>query len=195
MKKVYIIHGWDGSPREPMHKWLKKELENKGYEVIVPTMPNASEPEINTWVSYLKKIVGKPNDGTYFVGHSIGCQAVLRYLETLDSQIKIGGAIFIAPWMSLDENTIKEEGKEVKLVAKPWIETPINWKKVKVHTDKFVCIFSDNDPYVPLSNQKLFEKNLNARIITEHNKGHYTKSDHIEENQTVVNELVVLSNN
>ena len=26
MKTVYIIHGWEGSPREPMHKWIKKEL-------------------------------------------------------------------------------------------------------------------------------------------------------------------------
>lgn len=39
MKKVYIVHGWDGSPEEPMLQWLKVNLEEKGYVVEVPKMP------------------------------------------------------------------------------------------------------------------------------------------------------------
>ncbi len=195
MNRIYIIHRWDGSPQEPMYQWLKKEFKKEGYEVLIPAMPNASEPEIKTWVSHIKKIVGTVSKETYFIGHSIGCQSILRYMETLDPHTKIGGVIFIAPWMSLDENTIKEEGEEVKRIAKPWMETPINWKKVRTHTSKFVCIFSDNDPYVPLSNKTLFEKELRAKIIMEHNKGHFTVSDNIKENQTAVNELLILSKN
>lgn len=194
INKIYIVHGWEGNPEEPMHKWLKKELEEKEFEVIVPEMPNPEEPEINAWVGKLKEVVGKPNEKTYFIGHSIGCQGILRYLETLNSGIKIGGAIFIAPWIYLDKKTIEEEGEEVMKVAKPWIETPINWDKIKTHTDKFVFIFSDNDSYVPLTNKKLFEEKLSAKVIIEHNKGHYTPDDNIKENLVVLKELLKMVN-
>lgn len=194
MKKVFIVHGWDGSPNEPMHKWLKKTLENKEYFVEVPKMPNSAKPKIKSWINKLKQIVINPNNKTYFIGHSIGCQGILRYLETLDKKVKIGGVILIAPWMYLDENTIKEEGEEIIAIAKPWMETPLNWDKIKNSTNKFICIFSDNDPYVPLTNQNLFKKKLNAEIIIEKNKGHFTESDNIFDNKTAFRKLIEISN-
>ena len=33
------------------------------------------------------------DENTYFVGHSIGCQAIMRYLESVDVK-KIGGVLF-----------------------------------------------------------------------------------------------------
>ncbi|MBU2053299.1 MAG: alpha/beta hydrolase, partial [Nanoarchaeota archaeon] len=194
MKRVFIVHRWEGSPDEPMHKWLKKELKEKGFEVEVPEMPNPDEPEINAWINKLKKVVREPDEDTYFIGHSIGCQGILRYLETLGLGIKVGGAIFIAPWMELDEQTIKEEGEEVIEIAKPWTETSIDWDKVKSHSDNFVCIFSDDDAYVPLSNQKLFEEKLSSKIIMEHGKGHYSPDDNIEDNPAALAELLNISN-
>src|SRR3989338_4384154 len=101
-KKVYIIHGWDGSPNEPMLQWLKVSLEEKGYEIFVPEMPEPAVPKIESWVGKLKEIMS-PNNNTVIVGHSIGCQAVLRYLETLDESTKITGLVLIAPWMELDK--------------------------------------------------------------------------------------------
>lgn len=38
MKKVYLIHGWSGSPNEPMHQWLVSELEKAGFDVEAPEM-------------------------------------------------------------------------------------------------------------------------------------------------------------
>jgi len=193
-KRIYIIHRWDGSPEEPMHKWLKNQLEKRGFKVLVPNMPNSAKPEINSWVNKIKEIVKNPDKETYFIGHSIGCQGVLRYLETLNTDIKIRGAIFIAPWMKLDQKTIEEEGEEIIEIAKPWMETPINWSKIKMHTNKFTCIFSDNDPYVPLSNKKLFEEKLGAKSIIEKNKGHFTEDDKVFENKTALNELINIAN-
>ena len=193
MKKVIIIHGWDGSPEEPMHKWLKMKLEEKGFEVIVPLMPNPEEPEIKAWINKIKEILKNPDKETYFIGHSVGCQGVLRYLETLNPDIKIGGAILIAPWMHLDDKTIEEEGEEIVEIAKPWMETPINWKKIKKHSNNFICIFSDNDPYVPLNNKVLFKKNLSAEIIIENNKSHYDPGSNITDNPAALNKLIEIS--
>ena len=43
MRIAYIIHGWEGSPKEPMHQWMKNELEKNGFKVIASRMP---DPEI-----------------------------------------------------------------------------------------------------------------------------------------------------
>ncbi len=193
MKRVFIIHGWGGSPREKMNEWLKRELQKRKYEVIVPEMPDTDEPKIKNWVEKIRKIVKNPDKNTYFIGHSVGCQGILRYLETLDLKTQIGGAVLIAPWIKLDEETIKEEGEESIRISKPWVETPIDWKKVKLHTNKFICILSDNDPYVPLSNGDFFKEKLGAEIIMEKNKGHFTEGDGVKKNQTALDKLIEIS--
>ena len=186
MKTFYLIHGWDGSPEKPMHKWIKKTLEDKGHKVIAPKMPNAGEPEINSWVEKIKEIVDYLNEDIYFIGHSIGCQAILRYLEIVSG--KSGSVFLIAPWIYLDENTMEEE-PESEEIAKPWMETPINWNQVKTKSKNFVCIFSDNDPYVPLSNKELFKDKLKAKIIIENNKGHFTESDKVNKLPILIKEI------
>lgn len=180
MKEAIIVHGWEGSPEEPMHNWLKKEIEKKGYNVSVPKMPNPSAPKIKAWVGHLKKFTKLIDEDAYLIGHSVGSQAVLRYVQTLKTNKKIKGIILIAPWMHLDATTIEEEGEEVRKIAKPWMETPINWKKVKSHCKNFVCIFSNNDPYVPLSDRRIFKNKLKAKVITLKNRGHFTESDNIK---------------
>jgi len=184
-KKVYIIHGWGGSPKEPMHSWLKQELEKREYEIIIPKMPNPEEPKIKSWVEKLNEIVKNPDNNSYFIGHSIGCQTIMRYLESLSYNIKIGGIVFIAPWFNLTNLNNEEE-----LITKQWIETPIDFDKIKLHTKKIVAIFSDNDKFVPLSNKEIFKDKLMANIIVEHEKGHFTEEGGIVSNPTALNELL-----
>lgn len=180
MKNAYIIHGWEGSPKEYLHQWLKDELENNGFKVVVPNMPNPSVPIIEDWINKIKEI-SQPNENSVFIGHSVGCQAILRFVATLPDNSKIGKIVLIAPWMSLDDETIKEEGEEVIAIARPWMETPIDFLKIKNICQDITAIFSDNDPYVSLNNQDTFKKKLNAQIIVEHQMGHFTVSDNIKE--------------
>ena len=178
MRKVFIVHGWGGSPEEKIHKWLKRELEKKDFEVEVPEMPFPESPIIEKWVSHLQKIIKNINEDSYFMGHSIGCQTILRFLEKLPEKIKVGGVVLLAPWTTLSE-TAYENPKEEKKIARPWLTNPIDWQKVKIHTNKFTCIFSDNDFCVPLSEKEIFRKELNSKIIVEHNKGHFTEESNI----------------
>src|SRR3989344_1578451 len=69
MKRVIIVHGWDGHPEEGWFPWLKDKLEKKEFQVQVPTMPKPGEPKINLWVSRLAKVVGNVDKNTFFVGH------------------------------------------------------------------------------------------------------------------------------
>lgn len=189
MKRVFIIHGWSGTPEEGWLPWLKRELESRGFEVFVPAMPHTENPTIDDWVGFLKDLVKNPDPNTYFVGHSIGCQTILRYLETLPNDKKVGGAVLVAGFCALKNLDVKE-----KEIAKPWLETPIDFEKVKAMAKSFTCIFSENDPYVPYQeNKKIFKEKLNAKIVTEAAKGHFTEDDGITELPSALDALTEIS--
>ncbi len=190
MKRVFIIHGWEGHPGDGWYPLIKQELEKRGFSVFVPLMPNSAEPEIESWVSFIENLVDKPDEQTYFIGHSIGCQAILRYLEKLSNK-KIGGAVFVAGWFHLTPEAMPDE--ESKMIAKPWIETPINFERVKQTTDKFVAVFSDNDPCVPLTEKDIFQEKLNAKIIIEESKGHFDEDSGIKEVKSVLDSILDLA--
>ncbi len=171
MKRIFIIHRWYGSPEADWYPWLKKELEKKGFVIIIPNMPMPEAPDIKSWTDALRKAVGIPDKETYFIGHSIGCQTILRYLESLSSDVKIGGALFVAGWFMLTSESTPTE-KEIE-ITKPWLAQKIQFEKVQEHVDKMTAILSDDDPYVSLiENKREFER-LGAKVIVEHDKGHY----------------------
>lgn len=174
VKRVFIVHGWDGYPGEGWFPWLQQELEVRGFEVHVPQLPNASEPRIQPWVSTLSQAVRLVDAETYFVGHSIGCQTIARYLETLPEGTGIGGAVFVAGFFNRLTNL--EDDDVVHDVAKEWLERPLDFAKVKAHLPKSIAIFSDNDPYVPLDNQHDFRKKLGSKIMIEKSMGHFSGS-------------------
>ena len=183
-KRVFLIHGWEGNPKNSWFPWLKSKLEEKGFKVIAPEMPDSGSPKIDPWIDKLKEVVGVPDQETYFVGHSIGCQAIMRYLQTEDA--KIGGIIFVAGFFNLHHLETQEE----KDIAKPWLETEIDTDKIKTLTDNIVAIFSDNDPDVSLEDSKLFESRLGAKIIVEKGKGHFSDDAGIKELPVVLDEIL-----
>lgn len=173
-KKVYIVHGWDGYPEEGWFPWLKKELESRGFIVTVPQLPKANEPRIESWVPALREIVGVPDGQTYFVGHSMGCQAIARVLESLPEDVEVGGAVFVAGFFKRLSGL--EDDKMVRSVADEWLKTPLSLEKIKGHLKKSVAIFSDNDPYVPLDNQEEYGNGLGSKIVIEYDMGHFSGS-------------------
>ncbi|HEY4478931.1 MAG TPA: alpha/beta hydrolase [Candidatus Paceibacterota bacterium] len=171
-KRVIIVHGWDGHPEEGWFPWLKNELEKLGFEVLIPQMPDAANPRIYNWVPALAKSVGTADTNTYFVGHSMGCQTIIRYLESLPEKKKVGGAVFIAGF--LKRLTGLEDDTAVRETDRHWLTTPIDLDKVKKQIGKTIAVFSDNDPWVPLDNRDEFENKLGSKIFIEHGKGHFS---------------------
>jgi len=173
--RVIIVHQWMAGADGDWRPWLKSELEKLGHEVLVPEMPDIDTPIIEKWVGKLAEVVGVPDKDTYFVGHSIGCQTILRYLDshrfkTLET---IGGAVFVAGWFNL-KNFEDEETKEI---ARPWIETPINLDKVKTVLPKSTLIISENDPYDCFEENKAKFAQIMTKGIVMPNAGHITAED------------------
>ncbi|MBI2034049.1 MAG: alpha/beta hydrolase [Candidatus Liptonbacteria bacterium] len=193
-KRVFIIHGWDGYPKEGWFPWVKKELEKKRkFDVKVPAMPSPSHPKLHRWVAHLRKLVGRPDTHTYFVGHSMGCRAILRYLEKLPPKAKVGGAVLVAGWVSL--TPLATGTKEEKEIAGQWLKTRHNFARARSHTKSFTAIFSDNDKFVPRGNWKVYRKKLGAKIIIQRNKGHFSGSDGIKKLPAALEAILKISKN
>ena len=190
-KRAFIVHGWDGTPQEGWFPWLKAGLEAKGFKVEVPQLPDAGSPRIYNWVPKLAEVVGTPDEQAYFIGHSIGCQTIARYLESLPEGVKVGGAVFVAGFFK--HLTGLEDDPDVQETDKHWLGTPIELQKVKSHLPKSVAIFSDDDPWVPLDNQDDFREKLGAEIIIEHRQRHFSGSGGTTELPIVPEKLLELS--
>ncbi len=170
-RRVVIVHGWGGSPANDWLRWATEAFQAKGCDVITPEMPDTDNPVIEKWVEHLKSIAGTVDKDTYFIGHSIGCQTIMRFLEMIDT--KVGGAIFVAGWFDLTN-----QNKEEEEIANPWIQTPIDYAKVKANLAQSVVILGDNDPWVPYEETKKdFEMRLGSEVVTIHDAGHITSSD------------------
>lgn len=177
MKKVYLVHCWDGTIEDGWYPWLKQHLENNNIEVIMENMPNTEEPRINEWVPKLDSLVSKLDEDTYFIGHSIGCQTIMRYLET-KGITKIGGILFVAPWLDLLPPALEDGADEI---ADEWINTSIDFEKIKQFTNNINAIFSTNDYFVSLEQEKEFKNKLGTNTIIVENKGHISAADDVNE--------------
>ena len=185
MKNIYIVHCWDGNKDDGWYPWLDRELTKRGNKVHLFNMPNTNAPKIDEWVNYLEKQVDCLDSNTYFIGHSIGCQTIMRYLETKNI-CKIGGMLFVAPWLYLLDYAVSD--KESYEIALPWLNEAIDFDKIKQFTSNIRCIFSDNDYFVPINQKDKFKSLLGAKTIIVHNKGHISSEDGVYELDEILNE-------
>lgn len=169
-KHVVIVHGYKGKPETNWKPWLRQELEAKGMVVDVPAMPNTEHPLAAEWVTRLKETVGVPTRDIYLVGHSLGCITILRYLETLTEDQKIGGAIFVA---GFGERFPKYQSGS----HDTFFDHALDWSHIRNHCDSFVAIHSDDDPGVNAEQLDLFEDKLGAKVLREHGFGHFGSAD------------------
>ncbi len=167
MKRAVIVHCWGGYPEYCWYPWVKEKLEEKGFEVLVPAFPDTDNPKFEAWFSKFKEIVKEPDENLYLIGHSLGCITILRYLESLEENQKIGGVVLVAGF-SQDIGFPE---------IKSFLEKPVDYEKVKKSVKNGItAIFSDNDPYVDLKFAEIFKEKLGAKTIIKNNAGHFSGS-------------------
>ena len=181
--RAFIIHGWGGNPLESWKPWLASELTKSGFLVKVPAMPNAEHPRQDEWVKALDEAVGQPTKDCFFIGHSLGCIAILRYLESI--QVVVGGAVLIAGF--------------ARSLGIPELDNfftePIDWKRIRNNCFRFTAINSDDDPYVPVECANAFLQNLGATCIIEHGMKHFGSAEGITQVPMVLREVLKMVRN
>ena len=174
VKHAVIVHGWYGSPNEKPMAWLKHELEEAGLQVDSPDMPHPDVPTIDDWINKLKSITIKPSE-TVLIGHSIGCQTILRYIEN-EKRGKFAGVVLVAPWLGLKKGSMSE--KEHK-IAESWEKTPINFSQIRDKSKFFELFYSVSDDFVSVDDVLKIKRELNAGAVNLGEKGHLSEDDSI----------------
>ena len=172
-KRLIVVPRWSGRPQDDWYPWLQEELaelEPLVYEpVIVANMPEPEKPTISSWVNRLEEVVGidaAEIEQTVLVGHSVGCQAVLRFLERLPDGVAVAGTLLVAGWLDVDQ---------VWDAIRPWVETPIDSSRVRAATDRMVVLLSDNDPFTAdyAANGQRWEREYDATVYVESGMHHF----------------------
>jgi len=179
-----IIHGIYGHPEENWFPWLKRELEIKGFEVIVPKFPTPFNQSLESWLKVISNYENKIDEETVLIGHSLGASFILSYLEKSNNKIK--AAFLVAGYHKMIENEFRE-------LNKTFVEKQFDWSKIKKNCGKFFVVASDSDPYIPIEINKELAGILGAELKIIHNGGHLNKKAGFEKFPELFNMIIGLS--
>ena len=168
MKNAIILHGTSANPDKNWFPWLKKELEQKGYKVWVPQLPDADAPNVKKYNEFLLNNGFDFNEETALIGHSSGSMAILGLLQNLPGDIRIGTAILVGSFINdLGSDDLKGLFLE-----------EFDWEKIKSRAERFIFFHSDNDPYCPLGHAEFLSKKLSGKLIVMKGQGHFNITSH-----------------
>ena len=166
MKKVFIIHGFEGHPNGGWRPWLMGELEKQDIYACALSMPTPDDPICSEWTKEISSHIEKnADDEIYLVGHSLGAPAILRYLESERVKPIIGAVLVSGP--SEKTNNKKIDG---------FLKGGFNFEKIKSTCKQFSIIHGNDDQIVPLDNAKFLSNNLNGELVIVQNGGHLNGS-------------------
>ncbi len=179
-RRVVIVHGWRGRPDKGWLKSLGTELEKRGIEVINPQLPDRYDPKPAVWVAELARLVGPLDTNTIFVGHSMGCPTILRYLSEYQvkprgllthvarrllrrrEEVQIPAAIFVAGFYELATPALDN-----------FFGPEPDFMKLKSMIKKTFCVYSDNDKIVDPARSKELASKLDSAEILLPGRGHF----------------------
>lgn len=181
MKRAIIIHCWGGAANYAWYPWAKSKLEEQGYQVTVPDMPNTDEPQLTEWLPTLQGLIGQPDEELVLIGHSLGTVTIMRYLETLPADQQINKVILVAGFT--DQLGYRELDN--------FFETRLSFKDIKPHAKNgFVVIQSDDDPFISVQYGIRLKEELDAKLIIKHSAKHMSGAVDGEEAYTELPEVV-----
>ena len=156
VKRFVILHGKGSSSKDNFYAWLRKELENRGFEVQVPNLPGQDEPDDLKQAEFVKNNCTL-DEQTVIIGHSFGGVLALRLLE---QDIKINRAILIATPFSgkfLD-------GK-LRATVTAAVQKGFDFGAIKKHSFGFTLLYDQGDLIVPMSDGEELAKKIGFGIF------------------------------
>ncbi|HCR81443.1 MAG: Alpha/beta fold family hydrolase [Candidatus Pacebacteria bacterium GW2011_GWB1_47_8] len=160
MKNALILHGTSCTPQSFWQPSIKSFLESKGYEVIVPQLPEADTPDLEKWLPVALDFAF--NEESILIGHSAGSPLVLSVLENINTQIH--KAILVAGYARP-----KGEKKDAEHI----LQKKYNWEEIKNNVKDLIFINSDNDPWGCDHKEGLYMwEHLGGTLILREGEGH-----------------------
>ena len=179
----YIIHGSFGSPFVNWFPYLRKEIENRGFEVYTPDFPTGvGYQNYENWEKLLKVYVeaGLINENTTIFAHSIAPIFICKFL--INNKIKVKKLVFICGFNNYFG--INEEYDTVNSTM--YVE---NLLDVKNYCKDIVCYYSDNDPYVKSEVEKEFADAISNEQYLISGGGHLNSESGYEEFKELIKNI------
>jgi predicted alpha/beta hydrolase family esterase len=188
---VAVVHRWSGNPNADWYQGFCSKVKEfhsatANVDVHVLEMPNPNVPQVNAWTERIKYFIEETqaknaSEGQeqvfHLVGHSVGCNAVLRVASDMvaDNKANIGGVMLVAGWLSLNAPWH---------TAKPWCVYEKDFYDRVKNTigHNTTLLVSDNDPYLfgeeLEKNKDVFREKMGVESIVQIDGGsHFTNAE------------------
>lgn len=143
--------------------WMKAQLEERGYRVEVPLMPNPWTPDYAAFKTEFEKNTVGTED--ILIGHSCGGTFLVRWLG--DSKQKVSKLILVAPWkMSNVGDQLREAyyGFEID-------------HTIPERVREIIMFTSDDEEEDGKKSVEIFHAALGGKLISLSGHGHYTQEE------------------
>lgn len=130
--QIVIVPRWGGTKDSDWYPWLMAQGDMR---FVVAELDKPSAPSIEGCIESIRDAVGGLHQNTTFVGHSVGCQAILQYLKTVENPC--WSILMVAGWWDVDAPW---------KTLQPWIDHAPQ-KLIAPPRRGIEVLLSDNDPF------------------------------------------------
>ena len=167
---IIVIGRWGTRPGRDWYPWFTRVAARFG-KVTVPDMPHPDEPRVDLWPKEINRVLAElpPASSCLLVGHSVGCQAILRALA-IKKPPSLLGAVFVAGWWSVNGAWPSLE---------PWCALDFDVEKARYLLPRSHVLLSSNDPFNPdyHDNARLWRERLGSEVQIVAGAAHFNRSE------------------
>lgn len=176
-RRLVIVPRWSGTPASDFYPWLRGRLlgehPQRFASVEVLDMPQPQSPVVSAWVNAVAQAIGGDRAAagrTVLMGHSVGCQAVLRALAELPEGGAVQAVLGVAGWFTVDRPWP---------TLLPWLQTPFEEARVRRAARRIRVLISDNDPFTAdaAQTERLFIERLGAEVEVVSGGLHFNRTE------------------
>lgn len=166
MPKAFLFHGTGGHSKENWFPWMKTQLEERGYETVIPDFPDSDSPLPEKWYPVIDDLVDQVESDSIVIGHSLGGLIAFRFLERINTKINL--AVAVSPTLGI---------MPIKYIEgdHPFLEGGFNWEKIRSGANHFIVFHSDDDPFVCMANGEKAAEELGTELSFIPNSGHFNE--------------------
>lgn len=152
-----IVHGSFADPTHNWFPWLSAELTEQGRRVLVPQFPDRDFQNYANWSKVLDTYRDYMSDEPIIYAHSISPAFVVDYCVL--NALKPRKAVLVAPFYEVLDRPDLDDMFRSFFMDEAHIE------KFGKICEEVICVYSDDDPYIPREMSEKFARLAGARSV------------------------------